>query len=911
MDIRGVEITNQLRSAIRAKLLELGVRYDEELPDYILVMVVNKKSRQQMSEDLHLFLEDSTESFVAWLHDQVLKKLQKVTVAKKKTVKDINPSIVVKKEEDEKKFKVEKESDTPPLKPPETTSKQDRDREFEELVGDLALLNEDDTKLSSKETIDEGKLFKRKSAGHTSDFESRECSAERKTNFSSDSSESISTKARKKSPSPKSLVSNSSKNQDELSVHDSRKTYLDSVASNSKELPSLDEIFEEKKIRSKHAIESRKSENRDNRPKSSTSKPKITSVVSVKSRLGALSPSKKSESLLKSDDHQNNSKSHLDVRRKDADSRSSSHQGKSIDSRKRTRESRRERSREARSHSGNRARNEKSSKMDHSRDLVGRPNSKKTIKSRLGVISPHKKDELSLASSSTKASQPKTSNVKSRLGIKVKDSDDEVLDLRRLPELDLAPQHFENEGEDSADSEFTSSLRSHIIAVKKLKSQKAKRKISKESKRTGSDEDILKELEDDEDDDSTKVPSKVIVTPRPLKPLQPFQKRATQSLLLRAVAEANQSVVMRKKVDPCLKERKKKSGGKVKVTREVKKGKIVSVSLKSKKKRSAIEKIQVELANANNVKSTKAHSSKRVSDEDLHLMKSLFQRSDNKQKFLVTLNGYNNNLSVEKNSDEEDPEEIQEDVEVLEDYDEDDDLDLENNQYDFYSENDQMLDDQEYMYDGEDDQDLEMVEQETIPLRIQSRQLSKHKIDNDKDEDQELDHLENSERKRRRISPIVYARSRSSSPAPKPTSLLSVSSLLSFDKRPVMNSVISTLPDKSAEKCRYWPNCTLGMKCAYYHPEVPCSSFPACKFGEKCAYQHPKCKFGSACTKLGCIFSHPPVQCKYHPYCMKPGCQFSHPKTPVASLTTSLTSIPPLPPDPSILRAKFTWKKKD
>lgn len=56
----------------------------------------------------------------------------------------------------------------------------------------------------------------------------------------------------------------------------------------------------------------------------------------------------------------------------------------------------------------------------------------------------------------------------------------------------------------------------------------------------------------DEDTDDTRLPSKVIVTPRPLKPLQPTQKRATQSLLLRAVAEANQSVVKQKNPEPSL-----------------------------------------------------------------------------------------------------------------------------------------------------------------------------------------------------------------------------------------------------------------------------------------------------------------------------------------------------------------------
>lgn len=53
---------------------------DDELPDYVMVMVANKRTRAQMEDDLQLFLGDNTELFVSWLH-QVLKKLQEVTVA--------------------------------------------------------------------------------------------------------------------------------------------------------------------------------------------------------------------------------------------------------------------------------------------------------------------------------------------------------------------------------------------------------------------------------------------------------------------------------------------------------------------------------------------------------------------------------------------------------------------------------------------------------------------------------------------------------------------------------------------------------------------------------------------------------------------------------------------------------------
>ncbi|XP_073656246.1 zinc finger CCCH domain-containing protein 14 isoform X2 [Tursiops truncatus] len=101
----GTEISRKIRSAIKGKLQELGAyvglrdlssqpgieapspnhwtakevpETHEELPDYIMVMVANKKSQDQMTEDLSLFLGNNTIRFTVWLHG-VLDKLRSVT----------------------------------------------------------------------------------------------------------------------------------------------------------------------------------------------------------------------------------------------------------------------------------------------------------------------------------------------------------------------------------------------------------------------------------------------------------------------------------------------------------------------------------------------------------------------------------------------------------------------------------------------------------------------------------------------------------------------------------------------------------------------------------------------------------------------------------------------------------------
>ncbi|TNM94975.1 hypothetical protein fugu_017734 [Takifugu bimaculatus] len=75
----GTEISKNIRAAIKGKLQELGAYIDEELPDYIMVMVANKKNAAQMADDLSLFLGTNTAKFTTWLQG-VLEKLRTVAV---------------------------------------------------------------------------------------------------------------------------------------------------------------------------------------------------------------------------------------------------------------------------------------------------------------------------------------------------------------------------------------------------------------------------------------------------------------------------------------------------------------------------------------------------------------------------------------------------------------------------------------------------------------------------------------------------------------------------------------------------------------------------------------------------------------------------------------------------------------
>ncbi|EDV34001.1 uncharacterized protein Dana_GF20725 [Drosophila ananassae] len=113
----GSEIGQKMRSAVKAKLLELGTGgssgfIDDELPDYVMVMVANKRTKQQMNAELNLFLGDQTDLFVTWLHE-VLQKLQEVTLptssaSSKKRKSKGQGEVSKSKEKDKKSSKKEK-----------------------------------------------------------------------------------------------------------------------------------------------------------------------------------------------------------------------------------------------------------------------------------------------------------------------------------------------------------------------------------------------------------------------------------------------------------------------------------------------------------------------------------------------------------------------------------------------------------------------------------------------------------------------------------------------------------------------------------------------------------------------------------------------------------------------------------
>lgn len=609
-----------MQSAIRAKLNELGVRYDEELPDYILVMVVNKKSRQQMHDDLKLFLEDCTTVFVDWLHDQVLKKLQKVTVAKKKSSREFVPTVVVKQEEERKKRKISATSflEDQIVEQPQVDKSSDKNAKNDKPSQSVQKQQTVKPPISSNQNSEQS-------------YKGAEKNARNIVQSNKNKTDEVSTQSGsyQESASSNRLQQDLERDEDAISEENSA---LKTADQRPNETPGNKSLKRSLEISSSHqdSVEKRDNEVKRSKPseeeekedtssdtvsrklKSCVNKPKITSVVSVKNRFGIVSPRKKFEVYREKegnsrsrplekrfdkhryDNERNKSNRNFEAddrnSRRNRDGESSRHHEqlttRANDVRSRIESNKNERLNKNAAESRERILNIGSSKTDVS--ITRKTMS--TVKDRLGIagIINNKTQKQSVKLQETtdyrnNSRNPEqignnNKNIKDRLGParmnfrpvhKIRQSRDNEDDASMNLGIEEDDEEREEEDDelDNEDQSLTGPVKSHIVAVNRsASSARIERKRPKPTNEIpiqhfgyggakSQPDKMDRGASSDPDDvnvEDTRLPSKVIVTPRPLKPLQPTQKRATQSLLLRAVAEANQSVVKQKNPEPSL-----------------------------------------------------------------------------------------------------------------------------------------------------------------------------------------------------------------------------------------------------------------------------------------------------------------------------------------------------------------------
>lgn len=495
-------------------------------------MVVNKKSRQQMHEDLHLFLDESTTPFVDWLHDQVLKKLQKVSVAKKKSTREFVPTVVVKQEEEKKKKKTIALTEDLKIKEEQIVEK------IPTKIGQQEKTVDDTLEISNNHQ-------QRIERAHTKTPETPNTPKilDNSMNISEESEKHINTFT---------TVSNKIINK-ETTLERREKNYEKIETSIDKTID--EDITPEKKL------------------KSYVNKPRITSVVSVKTRLGVTSSKKKIENHYKERSERNDPDNNRKIEKRidkpfyepiNRRSNNNSYRNRNFDD---------DLSIIQRNETMNRyfvstnnrnridKRNEKDvdTKIASVSKLRGDISSGNDIKKRLGIGNRVIKQNESFNDNS---------NIKNRLGAvkrkfqalgrlgsspvkqgrSVNREDDNFYKGESNFHREHQEQHEDDDiereeaGDNDDDEETKAPVKSHIIAVNKIIPEKIDKRLIKNKEQ--------KFDEEDEEHANKGLASKIIVTPRPLKPLQPVQKRATQSLLLRAVAEANRSVVKQKNPEP-------------------------------------------------------------------------------------------------------------------------------------------------------------------------------------------------------------------------------------------------------------------------------------------------------------------------------------------------------------------------
>ncbi|KAI8142187.1 hypothetical protein BJV82DRAFT_615871 [Fennellomyces sp. T-0311] len=88
------------------------------------------------------------------------------------------------------------------------------------------------------------------------------------------------------------------------------------------------------------------------------------------------------------------------------------------------------------------------------------------------------------------------------------------------------------------------------------------------------------------------------------------------------------------------------------------------------------------------------------------------------------------------------------------------------------------------------------------------------------------------------------------------------------------------------ERCKYWPSCSQGESCQFFHPKTICPDFPHCsKPAIECMFIHPEVAMQQppVMPPVQTMLMKRPIPCKFYPYCTNPMCPFMHPEEPAGA----------------------------
>nr|XP_018897077.1 PREDICTED: zinc finger CCCH domain-containing protein 14 [Bemisia tabaci] len=906
----GAEISQKIKSAIKAKLMEIGAFVDDELPDYIMVMVANKRTKAQMNDDLSLFLGSNTHHFTSWLHS-VLEQLKQVTLIsqaakgskdsskRKSTASGDNASEERERKKKRKESKDESEVPTSSLPVSDITDriKQELISEFSKDANIVTQVPSEVPKnkrpLDSAPEETESSIQPAKasevppekvSEDNKSSSKKDAAAAARKVKHSAEVTKEVSVE--KELVTNKKVIENGGKDgnsakedsEDSLSIELSsdENEYINiknddlflsgdddvatpcppsikSVSSKAISLKANDPRSSRRHSGSKETLSKR---GRSPEPSRSTSGARDDHRRVVLDR--SKEPSRRDTERTKSDANSVGSKKVMDAREVLNWKRSLS-KGQASGGEKSEEQSRNKSIFDRLS--GNSARSSdrvRERSVERIRQRSGERVRERSSERSQRVASKDHSRSKDDSRSSVKSSVNITENKKrdrrtddiqaaSTLAKRQKISISEIAKVER--ELLRGVQKVA-----AVKPQVTSQVSSRSLAQSSRSHERESRSSQSSSRRKEkvpenrlASQVIAKEPEPEDEDIVADVPSVVKVTPRPVIP---SAKAAPRNLILKAVAEAEKSIqsspVRSEKLRS--KEREKKSKrSKEKFTKNISPA-CISITLPNDR---------VGINKDGNISETWLDDSE---DEEV---KTEVRPSIDILK-LYQSSRREGPLSSRRNPNRRSPSRRsispprKKPTEYEDEYSGDGDGDsIEFN----ISEN--SLPDEDLDPEPKKEPSFIVTLNNLDPMikaraeseeskavnRVKPQRIYPEKLDESSNETT-LPMIHKA------VSPVIISVSPSSPESSDETTLKKTVPTVS---KPVTTYVAPKVSatNKVADVCKFWPNCLAGDKCPYVHISTPCVNFPNCKFGNRCLYTHPKCKFLTACVRKNCPYSHP------------------------------------------------------
>lgn len=901
MDSLGTEVGQKMRSAVKAKLIELGTGgaagyIDDELPDYVMIMVANKRSKQQMIGDLNLFLGSQTELFVTWLHE-VLQKLQEVTLpanvvqkAKRKAneIENTTTSSTAKKEKKEKR----KERRIKRSNSDKTTEDASSSANISDVVADHLLQKA--KKTMEEESAIQVKGGKKENKDITDQFDIptiTEISAERGENRIPNQKElaeleELQKKIDQAKRQLKAIASDESEDEDFLNIKEDAEEFDDDIndKANKRNKAKSPIVFTSNQINESNdgPTSSQQTEKKSNKRVPITfnrtddddrtlesSRPKRP----IHERLGLKSPRSKENVISLSTHRRSEKELYVPVFRRNEAERERD--------RERQRDRERERDRDLRDRGRSR---EQESERENSRGpprVKDKDDSKQVVRQRIGsrvIVAPPKPEYEENESDDIDRPVNSVIKIKPRPPVSPSKQASKNLLLRAVAEAQKSTALVKPPKKDNSRSLSPNvNSRSQKLYSKSYRDRNRKALLKRAAK-----DNIVIEVNATT---GTKRPSSRAQRDEDEYIPEPISDRGDSDTDFVYVPRAINSVNSDEEYEGIEREQ---------AIQRSKTQFVVTLDDQSREKFVSKHKIRVVDKNINGLE-IKRLDLNDDSTHSHHSTRSTVRRDAGRSKSSKSAKSNENyHHNYEK------PKEVKKIIIKNDTEDEDSASPTKENRRKHSLSAERST--TPPLPKSAEKPNLKRKRSTVSPIKFDLNEESSKRRSKSGDRENGDRDIQDKEKERDRERHDENQQKISIKKTEKKYD--NIPELLS--SVPVEASTLLIKP-KTKERCKYFPTCGKGDSCEFHHPTVPCKAFPNCKFADKCMFLHPKCKFDLTCNRVSCNFQHSvpitqsaapplsshvvPVQnyksiiatplpaiCKYYPNCTNSVCNFYHPK---------------------------------